>query len=80
MKKFNIKHPQKAFTLYNKSRDWLFKIGWGHDICIFKKGSDRKHFCQQWSFNYEGIKTPLCGKEGEDNPFELKRFTVIQMK
>ena len=79
MKKFNIKYPEDAFFLYNKSHDRLFGIGYC-DIVIFKKGSEYKPYCIQSSFNYEGMRNTLCGKEYSSNPFELKQFIVIQMK
>ena len=77
MKKFNIEDPEYAFYLFNKSDDYLFEIGTG-DISIYKKGS-RKHYCEQYSFNYEGNQNTLCGKV-RPKTFELKQFTVIQMK
>ena len=48
MKKFNIKKPEEAFYLYNKSDDYLFSIG-ECDIVIYKKGNG-KHYCHQDSF------------------------------
>ena len=78
MKKFNVKEPEYAFCLFDKSDNCLFTIGY-LDIIIYKKGSEYKPYCKQNSFNYEGIKTPLCGKDDFD-PFELKRFIIIQMK
>ena len=79
MKKFNIIYPEYAFYLYKKSHDWLFEIGYS-EIVICKKGSVNLHYCEQRSFNYEGNQKTLCGKEDSWNPFELKQFTVIQMK
>ena len=78
MKKFNVKQPEYAFFLFNKSHYRLFQIGWS-DINISKKGSG-EYYCSQSSFDYEGNQNTLCGKEGYGNPFEIKQFTVIQMK
>ena len=80
MKKFDIIKPGSAFFLFNKSYECLFAIGGGHDISIWKKGSEYKPYCWQNSFDYEGNQNTLCGKEGSNYPFELKQFIVIQMK
>ncbi|BFU18890.1 predicted protein [Entamoeba histolytica] len=76
MKKFDIKQPQYAFYLHNKSDDYLFMFGDGDDICVCKENYKTHSYCNQRSFEYEGIRNALCGKYN----FTPKRIIVIEMK
>ncbi|BFU22283.1 predicted protein [Entamoeba histolytica] len=78
MKKIDIKEPQHAFWLYNQSHDCLFGFGYC-DIHVFKENNKTKSYCEQYSFEYEGIRNVLCGKE-YPNRFTPKRIIVIEMK
>ncbi|BFU21552.1 trichohyalin, putative [Entamoeba histolytica] len=75
MMKFDIKHPEYAFTLFNQSHNRLFSFGYG-DIDVYKENYKTKSYCNQYSFEYEGIRNALCGKGG----FTPKRIIVIEMK
>ncbi|BFU21509.1 trichohyalin, putative [Entamoeba histolytica] len=75
MMKFDIKLPEYAFILFNQSDIWLFEIGLG-DIAVFKENYKTNSFCNQYSFEYEGITNALCGKYH----FTPKRIIVIEMK
>ncbi|BFU22821.1 trichohyalin, putative [Entamoeba histolytica] len=50
------------------------------DIAVFKENDKTKSYCCQYSFEYEGIKSALCGKEYPNNYFTPKRIIVIEMK
>ncbi|GAB1218781.1 hypothetical protein ENUP19_0003G0069 [Entamoeba nuttalli] len=76
MMKFDVKRPQRAFKIYNKSHNCLFSFGYGGDIRVFKENDKTKSCCNQHSFEYEGIESALCGKEH----FTPKRIIVIEMK
>ncbi|BFU24979.1 predicted protein [Entamoeba histolytica] len=76
MKKFDIKEQEYAFCLWNQSDDWLFKFGFGNDIFVCKENDKTESFCDQNSFEYEGIRNALCGKED----FTPKRIIAIEMK
>ena len=77
MKKFNITEPQHAFILCQKSDSYyLFSIGAGVDIGVYKKNYSNGGWGTQCSFNYEGHQDVL---KGSDFNFEMKRFVVIQM-
>ncbi|BFU22989.1 trichohyalin, putative [Entamoeba histolytica] len=78
MMKFDIKEPQFAFCLWNQSHNCLFEFGLG-DICVYKENYKTNSFCQQYSFEYEGISNALCGKQ-HPNRFTTKRIIVIEMK
>ncbi|BFU26452.1 predicted protein [Entamoeba histolytica] len=78
MKKFYIKQQQRAFYLYNQSHNCLFEFGYG-DICVYKEDNKTYSFCNQYSFEYEGISNALCGKQFP-NRFTPKRIIVIEMK
>ncbi|BFU24553.1 TLD, putative [Entamoeba histolytica] len=82
MMKFDIKQPQHAFWLDNQSYDWLFAFGLGGyfcDIYVYKENNKTESWCEQYSFEYEGISNALCGKEWP-NRFTTKRIIVIEMK
>ena len=80
MKKFNITSSTYGFVVDPQtSNSYLFAIGGGCDIQVYRKGVNGS-YCSQSSFNYEGISNALCGKNGSSNPFTPKRITVIQMK
>ncbi|BFU25665.1 predicted protein [Entamoeba histolytica] len=77
MMKFDIKQPQDAFRLWNKSNNWLFNFGCGGGDIYLKKIYDKKDsHCKQRSFEYKGISNALCGNEN----FTPKRIIVIEMK
>ncbi|BFU20089.1 TLD, putative [Entamoeba histolytica] len=76
MKKFDIKQPEYAFYLINQSHSCLFAFGNGNDIHVCKENNKTQSYCQQQSFEYEGISNALCGKED----FTPKRIIVIEMK
>ncbi|BFU21579.1 trichohyalin, putative [Entamoeba histolytica] len=78
MKKFDIKEPQYAFCLFKQSDNCLFEFGRG-DIAVFKENYKTYSFCQQQSFEYEGIRNALCGKQLPER-FTPKRIIVIEMK
>ncbi|BFU23760.1 trichohyalin, putative [Entamoeba histolytica] len=79
MMKFDIKYPQNAFYLCNQSSDCLFKFGYFGDIFVYKENYKTKSYCQQDSYEYEGIRNALCGKEWPKY-FTPKRIIVIEMK
>ncbi|BFU21960.1 trichohyalin, putative [Entamoeba histolytica] len=78
MKKFDIKYPEYAFILHNKSDNCLFEFGLGgySDIHVYKENNKTKSYCIQDSFDYKGIENALCGKYR----FTPKRIIVIEMK
>ena len=78
--KFDIKSEEIgwAFTLYKQEWELLFIIG-GGDICIKKDNYKTECYCHQLSFNYQGVRNVLVGKEGRENTFEVKRIQVWQM-
>ncbi|BFU24830.1 predicted protein [Entamoeba histolytica] len=80
MKKFDIKRPQYAFYLNNQSHHCLFEFGYCGDIFVRKENNKTYSFCYQDSFEYEGIRNALCGKEWPNNYFTPKRIIVIEMK
>ena len=77
MKKFDIKQPEYAFKIYKQSDDYLFSFGW--DIYVCKENDKKYSYCDQSSFEYEGISNALCGKEWPEY-FTPKRIIVIEMK
>ncbi|BFU19989.1 trichohyalin, putative [Entamoeba histolytica] len=79
MKKFDIKHTQYAFILFNQSYDRLFAFGLLGDIEVYKENNKTKSYCKQSSFEYEGISNALCGKQNPEY-FTPKRIIVIEMK
>ncbi|BFU21979.1 trichohyalin, putative [Entamoeba histolytica] len=80
MKKFDIEIPQHAFCLFNQSDDRLFEFGHGYsDILVYKENNKTYSYCNQYSFEYEGISNALCGKEWP-NYFTPKRIIVIELK
>ncbi|BFU18508.1 trichohyalin, putative [Entamoeba histolytica] len=78
MKKFDIKLPEYAFYLYNQSNNDLFAFGLD-DIEVYKENNKTQSWCDQNSFEYEGISNALCGKQFP-NRFTPKRIIVIEMK
>ena len=54
------------------------KIG-KEDIVIYKKEYFNLSYCKQSSFEYQGKKNALIGKEGNKNPFIPQRIVVYQM-
>ncbi|BFU21942.1 trichohyalin, putative [Entamoeba histolytica] len=80
MIKFDIEIPQNAFCLFNQSDDRLFEFGHGYsDILVCKENNKTQSYCNQYSFEYEGISNALCGKQ-HPNHFTPKRIIVIEMK
>ncbi|GAB1221374.1 hypothetical protein ENUP19_0080G0011 [Entamoeba nuttalli] len=79
MMKFDIKQPQSAFYLYNQSDNCLFGFGYFGDILVYKENYKTKSYCQQDSFEYEGVSNALCGNEWP-KCFTPKRIIVIEMK
>ena len=80
MKQFKITEPQYGFWMWNQSYQYyLFKLG-RDDIVICKKNYNNGGWCDETSYNYEGISNALYGKSGSNNLFTPKRFIVIQMK
>ena len=79
--KFNIKRKCKteALKIYPKESKFLFTIG-NNDVCIMKQEYSQRCYCVQSSFDYEGNKHVLVGKENEENPFTVKRIQVWQME
>ncbi|EMD49145.1 Hypothetical protein EHI5A_130390, partial [Entamoeba histolytica KU27] len=73
--KFDIKYPQYAFILLNQSYSCLFKFGY-NDIFVYKENYKTISYCDQQSFEYNGISNALCGKYY----FTPKRIIVIEMK
>ncbi|BFU19242.1 trichohyalin, putative [Entamoeba histolytica] len=80
MKKFDIKDQEFAFCLHNQSHDYLFVFGFGYfgDICVYKENDKKESSCKQQSFEYEGIRKALCGKE-HPKRFTPERIIVIEM-
>ncbi|BFU18091.1 trichohyalin, putative [Entamoeba histolytica] len=77
MIKFDIRQPQYAFYLYNKSHDILFSFGNGYgDILVYKENDKTRSYCKQNTFDYKEIENALCGKYN----FTPKRIIVIEMK
>ena len=75
MKKFDIIETDVAFCVDAKQSEkkYLFSMGWGCDIQVDKKGMNKTE-CSQKSFNYQGNKNTLCGKDSEithSHPKEL---------
>ncbi|EMD48759.1 Hypothetical protein EHI5A_105020 [Entamoeba histolytica KU27] len=66
MMKFDIIESQYAFWLDTHLDNLLF--GFGHyDINVLKENDKTKSFCSQFSFEYEGIRNALCGKELQEH-------------
>ena len=80
MKKFEVELPIWAYKQYAKNHEKLFGIGGGHDIRILKNGQNGS-YCDQHSFNYNGLTGSLCSPcKVSQQLFTPKRFIVIQMK
>ena len=79
--KYPIKQDKSdwAFLLHKNDHGVLFAFG-GTDIVIAKEEFKMKCWCKQYSFNYGDKHGILVGKEGEQNPFTIKRIVVYQMK
>ena len=79
--KFNIKPKRQteSFYLYQKEMKLLFTIG-NEDICVMKQDYHNKCYCKQTSFDYRENSNVLVGKEGKQNPLEVKRIKVWQME
>ena len=87
MMKFEIQsnYSQYAFRLYDKSDSYLFGIGCGHDIRIYKENSKSSSTCYQDNnrYNYHGTSNAFlqgCSHGSSSVYFTPKRITVIQMK
>ena len=77
--KFDIKNMKKGgYVLYGNSEKGLISIG---NIGLEKENYGNTSSCCQneKDFDYKGIKKALCGKNGYEETFILKRFIVIQM-
>ncbi|EMD43647.1 Hypothetical protein EHI5A_116970 [Entamoeba histolytica KU27] len=79
MKKFDIKEPQYTFYLCNQSHDYLFGFGNGEDIGVGKENYKTLSYCDQRSYEYEGISNALCGKQHPEH-FTPKRIIAVEMK
>ena len=79
--KFNIKPKRQteSFYLYQKEMKLLFTIG-NEDICVMKQEFSDKCHCKQTSFDCRENSNVLVGKEGKQNPLEVKRIKVWQME
>ena len=79
MKKFTISKLSEAFEMWNKNNYELFRFGW-EDFVICKNNhkTDNITYCKQSSFNYQGIKTGLCGPNTSKTQFTTKRIVVIK--
>ena len=80
--KFDIKKTERegALTLFKKDCPVLIMVGDGPDLCIKKEDQRTKCYCSQQSFEYDEFENVLCGKQGDNNPFECKRIRVFEMK
>ncbi|EMD45431.1 Hypothetical protein EHI5A_223580 [Entamoeba histolytica KU27] len=76
MMKFDIVLPEYAFYLCNQSNDCLFSFGYFGNILVFKENDKIKSYCNQNSYEYNGIENALCGKYY----FTPKRIIAIEMK
>ena len=74
MKKFNAIEPELSYYQYRSKSGVLVCFGGGRDISVSKKDSG-ENYCNQKSFNYEGISNALCGAYN----FTTKRIIVVQM-
>ena len=63
------------FILYGPHEDLLFSLGNG-DLSICKQSRKNESSCQQNTFDYQEKKNVLIGREGEHNPFTVKRLQV----
>ncbi|BFU26225.1 trichohyalin, putative [Entamoeba histolytica] len=79
MMKFDNEEPKYAFKIYNQTDNQLFSFGNGWDIVVYKANNKTKSYCEQNSFEYNGIENTLCGKEIPER-FTPKRIIVIEMK
>ena len=78
MMKFEIRNTIFGIYIYSSSSiDWLFGIGSGCSIEVFKKHKKFSSYCiQNLSFDFHGYDYALCGSKN----FSPTRFVVIQMK
>ena len=67
-----------AFSLRKQEDSLLFVVG-ESDIVIQKKFKYDECYCIPKSFNYNGTRNALIGKEGRNNPFSVKRIIVYQL-
>ena len=85
MKKYPLKEGCYDLQIYSDSDNYLFTFGaedknntcYYKDICIFKKDSTKKSYCQQYSYEYNGEENAL--RENSDR-FDVKRIVVYQME
>ena len=83
MKKYTLKDGCYDLMIYDESDDILFSFGgedeentnYPRDICLYKKDSKYKHYCEQYSYNYNYIENALLGKR----EMEIVRITVYQL-
>ena len=83
MKKYSLKNGCDDFYIDFDSSDVLFAFGgeeknntnYFRDVCVVKKNSTNKHYCQQYSYEYNGKVNALRGSKY----FEVKRIVVYEM-
>ncbi|EKE41164.1 hypothetical protein ENU1_065820 [Entamoeba nuttalli P19] len=84
MVKFDIKKEEgkNAFLLKLQRNEMLFKVGYGPDIVVYKKDTEKQCQCKQSSFDYringEEIHYALTGRM--DQKFTPERIVVFQME
>ncbi|EMD46411.1 Hypothetical protein EHI5A_191420 [Entamoeba histolytica KU27] len=82
--KFDIKKEEgkNAFLLKPQRNEMLFKVGYGSDIVVYKKDTEKQCQCKQASFDYringEEIHYALTGRM--DQKFTPERIVVFQME
>ena len=77
--KFEVLKPcYGGYSLYDKSNEWLMRIG---NVRLKKMNIKNQSYCEQCNdwFNYHDIENALCGKIGMSNPIQIKKILVIQM-
>ncbi|BFU23180.1 hypothetical protein, conserved [Entamoeba histolytica] len=75
MMKFPLKQNKKTFNLGTKSDNFLFLLGDGLDIFVYKGNNKSKSYCRQNFINCNGISNTLCGKK----MFTPRRIVISQM-
>ena len=78
--KFDFKSENRdwAFQLQKSIDDYLFVFGGGNDIRINKENSKSECYCNEESFDYQGKKKVLVGKEKWCR-YTVQRIQVWQM-
>ena len=84
MKKYPLKYDYDDFFIPSDSHNVLFGFGaegksdnfYFRDICINKKDSQKKSYCKQFSYEYNGEENALCGQR----KFDVKRIVVYEME